>query len=66
MRNQSLPYIRKNVERSSIKENEVNEHLIRIAPCYGKFYINSVVQKIYHHTENDYQKDEVIRLSSLK
>lgn len=58
--------VRKNVEKFSIKENDLKEYLIRFAPRDCKSYIDSVVQKIYHPTENDYQKGEVIRLSSLR
>ena len=57
--------VRKNVEKFSIKENDLKEYLIRLAPRDCKSYIDSVIQKIYHPTENDYQKDEALKLSSL-
>lgn len=44
----------------------LKEYLIRFTPRDCKSYIDSVIQKIYHPTENDYQKDEVLKLSSLR
>lgn len=58
--------VRKNVEKFSIKENDLKEYLIRFTPRDCKSYIDFVIQKIYHPTENDYQKDEVLKLSSLR
>lgn len=58
--------VRKNVERFSIKEDDLKKYLIRFAPRDGKSYIDSVIQKIYHPTEDDYQKGGVLKLSSLR
>lgn len=58
--------MRENAEKFSIKEDDLKEYFIRFAPRDCKSYIDPVIQKIYHHTENDYQKDEVSKLSSLR
>lgn len=66
MRNTPIYKERKNVEKFSIKENDLKGYLIRFSPRDCKSYINSVIQKIYHPIENNYQKDKVLKLSSLK
>ena len=58
--------VRENVEKFSIKEVDLKEYLVRFAPRDRKPYIDLLLQKIYHPTEKDNQKDEVLRLSSLR
>ncbi len=58
--------VRENVEKFSIKEVDLKEYLVRFAPRDRKPYIDLLLQKIYHPTEEDNQKDEVLRLSSLR
>ena len=58
--------VRENVEKFSIKEVDLKEYLVRFAPRDCKPYIDLLLQKIYHPTEEDNQKDEVLRLSSLR
>ncbi len=58
--------VRENVEKFSIKEVDLKEYFVWFAPCDGKPYIDLLLQKIYHPTEEDYQKDEILKLSSLR
>ena len=58
--------VRENVEKFSIKEVDLKEYLVRFAPRDRKPYIDLLLQKIYHPTEEDNQKDEMLRLSSLR
>ena len=46
--------------------NFLKEYFVWFAPCDGKPYIDLLLQKIYHPTEEDYQKDEILKLSSLR
>mgnify|MGYP004461678455 CR=1 FL=1 len=61
--------VRENVEKFSIKEVDLKEYLVRFAPRDRKPYIDLLLQKIYlllqkiyHPTEEDNQKDEMLRL----
>ena len=58
--------VRENVEKFSIKEVDLKEYLVEFAPRGCKPYINLLLQKIYHPTEEDNQKDEIVRLASLR
>lgn len=58
--------VRENAEKFSIKEVDLKEYLVRFAPRDCKPYIDLLLQKIYHPTEEDNQKDEMLRLSSLR
>lgn len=58
--------VRENVEKFSIKEVDLKEYLVRFTVTWRKPYIDLLLQKIYHPTEEDNQKDEMLRLSSLR
>lgn len=64
--------VRENVEKFSITENELRSYLIDNIPVsiyYRKEYcehIELLLQKIYHPTEEDNRKDEILKLSSLR
>ena len=58
--------VRENVEKFSIKEVDLKEYFVWFAPRDGKPYIDLLLQKIYHPTEEDNQKDEILKLSSLR
>ena len=58
--------VRESVEKFSIKEVDLKEYLVWFAPRDGKSYIDLLLQKIYHPTEEDNQKDEILKLSSLR
>ena len=49
-----------------IKEVDLKEYFVWFAPRDGKPYIDLLLQKIYHPTEEDNQKDKILRLSSLR
>ena len=57
--------VRENVEKFSIKEDELKEYLEKFAPSDCQACIPILLQKIYHPTEEDNRKDEILRLSSL-
>ena len=58
--------VRENVEKFSIKEVDLKEYLVEFAPRGCKPYIDLLFQKIYHPTEEDNQKNEILKLSSLR
>lgn len=58
--------VRENVEKFSIKEDELKEYLEKFAPSDCQACIAIILQKIYRPTEEDNRKDEILRLSSLR
>lgn len=56
---------RENLERDSIKEDELKEFLYKYIPSEYQFCIPIIIQKTYHPTKEDEQKDETLRLLSL-
>lgn len=58
--------VRENVEQFQIKEDELQEYLLRYTPKEYHEYVGQIIQKIYHPTEEDLQKGERLRLSSLR
>lgn len=58
--------VRENVEQFQIKENELQEYLLRYTPNEYHEYVEQIIQKIYHPTEEDLKKGERLRLSSLR
>lgn len=58
--------VRENVEKFSITEDDLREYLVRFAPKDCQEYIELLLQKIFRPTEEDHQKDDVLRLSSLR
>lgn len=58
--------VRENVEKFSIKEDELKEYLEKFAPSGCQACIPIILQKIYRPTEEDNRKDEILRLSSLR
>lgn len=57
--------VRENVEQFQIKEDELQEYLLRYTPEEYHEYVGQIIQKIYHPTKEDLQKGERLRLSSL-
>jgi len=58
--------VRENVEKFKIEENDLQEYLLHYTPKEYREYISQVIQKIYHPTEEDLQKGERLKLSSLR
>lgn len=58
--------VRENVEKFKIDENDLQEYLLHYTPKELREYISQVIQKIYHPTEEDLQKGERLKLSSLR
>lgn len=58
--------VRENAEKFSIKEVDLKEYLEKFAPSDCQACIPIILQKIYHPTEEDNRKDEILRLSSLR
>ena len=58
--------VRESVEKFSIRERDLKEYLVWFAPRDRKPYIDLLLQKIYHPTKEDNQKDEILKLSSLR
>lgn len=58
--------VRENMEKFQIEENELQEYLYRYNPKEHREYIDQALQKIYHPTEENLKKDEILRLSGLR
>ncbi|MPM99965.1 hypothetical protein SDC9_147160 [bioreactor metagenome] len=58
--------VRENMEKLLIEENELQEYLYRYNPKEYHVYIDQAIQKIYHPTEDNLKKDEILRLSGLR
>lgn len=57
--------IRENAKMFQITENDMKEYLLHYPKEYHE-YIDQIVQKIYHPTEENLKKDEILRLSRLR
>lgn len=55
--------VRENAEKLIIKENDLKEYLDKFAPADCQEYTPLILQKIFHPTTSDNQKDELLRLS---
>jgi len=55
--------VRENNEKLNISEEEFKEYLYRYNLKEYQHYIDQAIQKIYHPTEENLKKDEILRLS---
>ena len=57
--------IRENVKKFQVTEDEMRKYLLLYPQEYHE-YIEQIIQKIYHPTEENLKKDEILRLSGIR